>query len=252
MLDHYTTPPCQRRESYHVRLRSVKEPFGPARWGRPTGGFGISNPSSARRGLLPLSRVIGSGPRRDDGSGRRGRARRRTPTPRSVRSSRSSGVGGRPSSESAPRATGSCGCYPASAGFRGAGDGTRTRDNLLGRQALYQLSYSRGSRGERTRTSGLSVPNAARYQLRHTPRLVDAPTSIAYAPGAGRPQSLGTSRMKRRLPTWSTSGPVRSITASGSSMRRPPSRTPPCAINRRASLFVRARPVSTITGTIRT
>ena len=24
-------------------------------------------------------------------------------------------------------------------------------------------------RGERTRTSGLSVPNAARYQLRHTP-----------------------------------------------------------------------------------
>ena len=25
----------------------------------------------------------------------------------------------------------------------GAGDGTRTRDNLLGRQALYQLSYSR-------------------------------------------------------------------------------------------------------------
>ncbi len=24
-----------------------------------------------------------------------------------------------------------------------AGDGTRTRDNLLGRQALYQLSYSR-------------------------------------------------------------------------------------------------------------
>ena len=25
----------------------------------------------------------------------------------------------------------------------GAGDGTRTRDNLLGRQGLYQLSYSR-------------------------------------------------------------------------------------------------------------
>ncbi len=25
----------------------------------------------------------------------------------------------------------------------GAGDGTRTRDHLLGRQALYQLSYSR-------------------------------------------------------------------------------------------------------------
>jgi hypothetical protein len=50
----------------------------------------------------------------------------------------------------------------------GAGDGTRTRANLLGRQALYQLSYSRGhmftGRGERTRTSDLSVPNAARYQ----------------------------------------------------------------------------------------
>ncbi len=27
----------------------------------------------------------------------------------------------------------------------GAGDGTRTRDNLLGGQELYQLSYSRGS-----------------------------------------------------------------------------------------------------------
>ena len=31
----------------------------------------------------------------------------------------------------------------------GAGDGTRTRDNLLGRQELYQLSYSRaGAEGE--------------------------------------------------------------------------------------------------------
>ena len=28
-------------------------------------------------------------------------------------------------------------------GSFGAGDGTRTRDNLLGRQGLYQLSYSR-------------------------------------------------------------------------------------------------------------
>jgi hypothetical protein len=27
----------------------------------------------------------------------------------------------------------------------GAGDGTRTRDTLLGRQELYQLSYSRGA-----------------------------------------------------------------------------------------------------------
>ncbi len=63
--------------------------------------------------------------------------------------------------------------------FDGAGDGTRTRDILLGRQTLYQLSYSREqdrsladrhhSRGERTRTSDLSVPNAARYRLRHTP-----------------------------------------------------------------------------------
>ena len=63
---------------------------------------------------------------------------------------------------------------PKTAGSEeGAGDGTRTRDNLLGRQALYQLSYSRvgsrSGRGERTRTSDLSVPNAARYRLRHTP-----------------------------------------------------------------------------------
>ena len=32
----------------------------------------------------------------------------------------------------------------------GAGDGTRTRDNLLGRQALYQLSYSRWLRSNTT------------------------------------------------------------------------------------------------------
>lgn len=62
----------------------------------------------------------------------------------------------------------------------GAGDETRTRDNLLGRQALYQLSYSRTSRGERIRTSDLSVPNAARCQLRHTPRHASATESIAY------------------------------------------------------------------------
>ena len=28
-------------------------------------------------------------------------------------------------------------------GFSGAGDGTRTRDSLLGKQVLYQLSYPR-------------------------------------------------------------------------------------------------------------
>ena len=52
----------------------------------------------------------------------------------------------------------------------GAGDGTRTRDSLLGRQILYQLSYSRTrGRGDRIRTYDPSVPNAVRYQLRHTP-----------------------------------------------------------------------------------
>ncbi len=56
--------------------------------------------------------------------------------------------------------------------FGGAGDGTRTRDSLLGRQVLYQLSYSReqrSGRGDRIRTYDPSVPNAVRYQLRHTP-----------------------------------------------------------------------------------
>jgi hypothetical protein len=52
-----------------------------------------------------------------------------------------------------------------------AGDGTRTRDSLLGRQELYQLSYSRSNRGARTRTADLLVPNQARYQLRHTPSM---------------------------------------------------------------------------------
>ena len=66
--------------------------------------------------------------------------------------------------------------------FRGAGDRTRTGDILLGRQTLYQLSYSRTGvlasdsigRGERTRTSDLSVPNAARYQAAPHPAVVRA------------------------------------------------------------------------------
>jgi hypothetical protein len=74
-----------------------------------------------------------------------------------------------------------------------AGDGTRTRDSLLGRQELYQLSYSRAKttaigvtvtgRGARTRTADLLVPNQARYQLRYTPlhpmRRFDTPGSRA-------------------------------------------------------------------------
>ncbi len=35
------------------------------------------------------------------------------------------------------------GCRPDLQGRNGAGDETRTRDSLLGRQALYQLSYPR-------------------------------------------------------------------------------------------------------------
>ena len=67
---------------------------------------------------------------------------------------------------SAERQTGIKNPLPKGAGITGAGDETRTRDNLLGRQALYQLSYSRmlRGRGERIRTSDLSVPNAARCQ----------------------------------------------------------------------------------------
>lgn len=38
--------------------------------------------------------------------------------------------------------------YLISWGFLGAGEGTRTLDILLGRQTLYQLSYSRTERGE--------------------------------------------------------------------------------------------------------
>ncbi len=72
----------------------------------------------------------------------------------------------------------------------GAGDRTRTGDILLGRQTLYQLSYSRRGvmrirrpdncpgRGGGTRTPDLSVPNAARYQLRYTPEARIAHCSI--------------------------------------------------------------------------
>jgi hypothetical protein len=40
----------------------------------------------------------------------------------------------------------------------GAGDGTRTRDNLLGRQALYQLSYSRNEQKFTTTNLGEAGP----------------------------------------------------------------------------------------------
>src|SRR5688572_18963475 len=72
--------------------------------------------------------------------------------------------------------------------FFGAGDRIRTGDILLGRQTLYQLSYSRNGvrslspdcsgRGGGTRTPDLSVPNAARYQLRYTPGSRTASSSI--------------------------------------------------------------------------
>jgi hypothetical protein len=54
---------------------------------------------------------------------------------------------------------------------QGAGDRIRTGDILLGRQTLYQLSYSRGIvvgvRGFEPPTSASQTPRAAR--LRHTP-----------------------------------------------------------------------------------
>ena len=67
----------------------------------------------------------------------------------------------------------------------GAGDGTRTRDILLGRQTLYQLSYSRtewldqlgvGVRGLEPPTSASQTPRATR--LRHTPSVVAPSESI--------------------------------------------------------------------------
>ena len=53
----------------------------------------------------------------------------------------------------------------AGGGGGGAGDGTRTRDLLLGKQTLYQLSYSRDYPPALRRTPSLQRP---------TPRLVDA------------------------------------------------------------------------------
>ena len=51
----------------------------------------------------------------------------------------------------------------------GAGDEDRTRDLFLGRETLYQLSYSRLSRGGEIRTHDPSVPNRVRYHCA-TPR----------------------------------------------------------------------------------
>ena len=68
----------------------------------------------------------------------------------------------------------------------GAGDGTRTRDALLGRQVLYQLSYSRAG-GRSRRPPPHMIPQAGRvaklYVLRH--------------PDEGLPEYAQV-----RMPTW--------------------------------------------------
>ena len=94
-----------------------------------------------------------------------------------------------------------------SAGFRGAGDGTRTRDNLLGRQALYQLSYPReeaapcqvGVRGLEPPTSASQTPRAADCA---TPRRFSAPPEYSQPPkrlsiGRSTPRSFPIDHLTR-------------------------------------------------------
>ena len=59
--------------------------------------------------------------------------------------------------------------------FYGAGDGTRTRDNLLGRQELYQLSYSR-----RVKLHVNSTPNQVKKQAMDSLLFGSLSSSVCY------------------------------------------------------------------------
>src|SRR5260370_39242728 len=104
----------------------------------------------------PLFLVVGSQPSRQDGRGRMSQVRSRMPRTREGRMSRV--LRGRMSlcaflHNKTPSACLPLHCLVVPNGREislqidgvqlGAGDGTRTRDSLLGRQELYQLSYSR-------------------------------------------------------------------------------------------------------------
>ena len=57
----------------------------------------------------------------------------------------------------------------------GAADGTRTRNNQLGRLMLYQLNYRRGTgRADRIRTCDPLLPKQVRYQTAPRPDLTRA------------------------------------------------------------------------------
>jgi hypothetical protein len=64
-----------------------------------------------------------------------------------------------------------CGLYPRqNEVVNGAADGTRTRNNQLGRLGLYQLNYGRNAgRAGRIRTGGPLLPKQVRYQAAPRP-----------------------------------------------------------------------------------
>ena len=74
----------------------------------------------------------------------------------------------------------------------GAGDRTRTGDNLLGRQGLYQLSYSRvsvGVRGLEPPTSASQTPRASNCA---TPRRLDSTPNYSIATRASTRHRLSS------------------------------------------------------------
>lgn len=88
----------------------------------------------------------------------------------------------------------------SSGAFYGAGDGIRTRDLLLGRQELYQLSYSRKSCfGQLCEGRDLN-PHGVNHQILSLARLPVSPPSRTWAQPRVKIADLGA--MCKRLPTF--------------------------------------------------
>ncbi len=154
----YRAADAGRRRVPAGRHRSAEPDAGarrrPGRGGRRAAGHlpGAAAGAAVRRLRRRGPRAPGRGgaPRGAPGAGDRGPLGRRRVGDLAV-------AGGARPPASAPAAggrplSGRWGC--------GAGDGTRTRDHLLGRQALYQLSYPRG-RSEYTAPRGAAFPGLA-------------------------------------------------------------------------------------------
>src|SRR5207244_1786622 len=98
--------------------------------------------------------------------------------------------------------------------MRGAGDGARTRDNLLGRQALYQLSYPRAeaARGDASVTIRLLAGARARVTS-----IVARSKAGQDASAAWSPRIIGQEAEGRRCRPRATGRPASPPTSTAAS-----------------------------------